>query len=113
MEQYMKKYNIDKEKYLNQVFHPRTNPRFESQDEGEKRLSQFSFRPQLHIVRVIYAHIDYFDKVKETFSRSDFIERDIMCQCVTDWIGKYLNLFKSYFYNLQMSTICHSDNNVY
>lgn len=113
MEQYMKKYNIDKEKYLNQVFHPRTNPRFEDQDKGEKILSQFSFRPQLHIVRVIYAHIDYFDKVKETLSKSDFIERDIMCQCVTDWIGKYLNLYRKYFYNLQMSTACQSDNNVY
>lgn len=113
MEQYMKKYSISKDKYLNQVFHPRTNPRFEDHIEGEKILSEYSFRPQLHIVRVIYAHIDYFNKVKESLSKSDIIEKDIMCQCMTDWIGKYLNLYRKYFYNSLMSTVSYSDNNVY
>lgn len=113
MDQYMKEYSINKDKYLNQFFHPRTNPRFEDQIKGEKRLSNFSFRPQLHIVRVIYAHVDYFDKVKEILSKSDIVERDIMCQCLTDWIGKYLNLYKRYFFNLLTLTDCRSDNNVY
>lgn len=113
MKQYMKQYDIDINEYLNRWFHPRTKPRFDNQISVGKKLSEYSFRPQLHIVRVLYAHIDYFDKVKDFFSKSDIEERDIMCRCLTDWIERYLILYRNYFYNTLKFTVCNSDNNVY
>lgn len=113
MNQYIERYNIDLNKYLKQNFHPRTKPRFENKNHVEEKLSDFSFRPQLHIVRVIYAHIGYFNNVKELFSRSHIEENEIKCKCLTGWIENYLALYKKYFYDLLKNTECNSDNNVY
>lgn len=113
MEQYMEQYKIDKNEYLNQFFHPRTKPRFECQGKVRKKLSEFSFRPQLHIVRVIYAHIDYFNKIKNLFFKSNKIEKQLMCRNLTSWIDNYLKLYETYFYNTLDYTVCNPDNNVY
>lgn len=113
MNQYMNQYGIDKNEYLNQFFHPRTKPRFESHNKTKKRLSEFSFRPQLHIVRVIYAHIDYFNRIKNLFSKSNNGEMRLMCITLTTWIKNYLELYEAYFYNFLDFTVCNPDNNVY
>lgn len=113
MERYMEQYIIDKNEYLNQFFHPRTKPRFKSQNKVRKMLSEFSFRPQLHIVRVIYAHIDYFNRIKNLFSKSNSSENQLMCKNLTNWIETYLNLYETYFYNSLDFTVCNPDNNVY
>lgn len=109
----MEQYIIDKNEYLNKFFHPRTKPRFESQKKVRKMLSEFSFRPQLHIVRVIYAHIDYFNRIKNLFSKSNSSENQLMCKNLTNWIETYLNLYETYFYNSLDYTVCNPDNNVY
>lgn len=111
MEQYVEQYRIDKNIYLNQFFHPRTKPRFEREGKGRKKLSEFSFRSQLHIVRVIYAHIDYFNRIKNLIFKSD--RNQLMCKNLTSWIGNYLKLYETYFYNSLDYTVCNPDNNVY
>lgn len=113
MEHYIKQYNIDIDKYLSRNFHPRTKPRFVRQTSKEKKLTKFSFRPQLHIVRVIYMHISYFNNIKELFSKSYSKRKKSMCKCLTEWIENYLELYQEYFFDLLEDTVCHSDNNVY
>lgn len=113
MENYIQQYKIDKNKYLKQKFHPRTRPKFKNQSNYPKKLRKTSFRPQLHIVRVIYSHIGYFDDVKDYVSNSDISEKDTMCKCITEWIEKYLDLYNNYFYYLLEDTECNPDNNVY
>lgn len=109
MNQYMAKYKLSVNDYLRQNFHPRTKPRF---DEYHK-MAPLSFRPQLHIVRVIYLHIAYFNAIKELVSISSLPEKNEMCECLSNWIERYLNLYESNFYKLLDSTICKSDNNVF
>ncbi len=113
MKQYMNKYNIDKNAYLRKYFHPRTRPYFDAQSEVEKKLSKNSFRPQLHIVRVIYNHIKYFNEIKNIFANSQTKNNTEMCKCLTHWIEKYLSLYQINFYKILNSTVCNSDNNVY
>ena len=110
--EYMDKYNLSVDKYLKLDFHPRTRPRF-SNRFGEKELSARSFRPQLHIVRVIYSHIAYFNKIKNYMSTSLIANNIEICRCLTDWIGKYLELYDKYFFETLDGTVCQSDNNVY
>lgn len=109
MNQYMKRYGLDKNKYLKQGFHPRTNPRFNDNEE----LTKSSFRPQLHMVRVIYAHVAYFNEVKNLLSMSHLSDKNAMCKCLSKWIKKYLDLYKENFYNSMKDTVCNSDNNVF
>lgn len=109
MKQYMEKYKLSINDYLKQNFHPRTKPRF---DEYRK-MTVSSFRPQLHIVRVIYLHIAYFNAVKELISISCLPEKNELCECLSGWIKKYLNLYEKNFYSFLDSTICKSDNNVF
>ena len=109
MIQYMKQYKLDKNKYLKQRFHPRTNPRFDE----HHNLTKSSFRPQLHIVRVIYAHVAYFNEVKKLLSGSHLSDKNTMCECLSGWIKKYLILYKENFYNSLNDTVCNSDNNVF
>lgn len=111
MNQYMKEYNLDKNQYFKRYFHPRTTPHYKNVSGANKKLSKYSFRPQLHIVRVIYAHIAYFNTVKELFS--NYSEKKTMCECLTDWIEEYLKLYKYYFYSEFVNTICNRDNTVY
>ena len=110
-DQYLKQYHKDLNQYLEQYFHPRTKPRFEDETPLPKKLDTSSFRPQLHIVRVIYAHIGYFNAVKRIFAASK--RKTAMCKCLTVWIEAYLELYKEYFFPLLKDTICNSDNNVY
>ncbi len=101
--------NAEKDRYLMEMFHPRTIPRF--RDDEEKNLVSESFRPQLHIVRVIYNHIFYLDEVKSFFSlNSDKIN---ICKMLTKFIGKYLDLYKNCFYETLASTIGKYNNCVY
>lgn len=109
--QYLEQYGIDLNQYLQQFFHPRTKPRFEETSLHQKKLKTSSFRPQLHIVRVIYAHIAYFNEVKRIFASSK--KKAKMCECLTNWIDAYLKLYEEYFQPLLKDTICNSDNNVY
>lgn len=109
MDQYMQQYKLDKNKYLRQRFHPRTNPRFDENDN----LTKASFRPQLHIVRVIYAHVAYFNEVKKLLSESQFSDKNAMCECLSGWIKNYLLLYKNNFYDVLKNTVCNSDNNVF
>lgn len=111
--QYINKYCLEnRDKYLFQFFHPRTNPHYKK-NHSLIELYNYSFRPQLHIVRVIYNHIFYFDNIKEMIFLSKNPKRNQMCKCLTEWIKLYLNLYKEYFFDLQNNTICNSDNNVY
>lgn len=112
-DQYLQRYGIDLDQYLQQPFHPRTKPRFEKVSSAQKRLESSSFRPQLHIVRVIYAHIGYFNEVKTLFANSNSKRKVAMCKCLTNWIEAYLKLYEEYFHPLLKNTICNSDNNVY
>lgn len=111
MHHYMTNYDIDKNMYLGKYFHPRTKPHFDG--DHTKKLSSFSFRPQLHIVRVIYSHVAYFNTVKEYFSKSELNKDNLMCKCLTKWIKEYLDLYQSNFQLILKDTICYSDNNVY
>lgn len=110
-EEYMKKYGLNVNAYLRQYFHPRTNPRFNG-CQGTKELEGRSFRPQLHIVRVIFSHIAYFDKVREYFLNCNDENKE-MCECLTVWIKRYLKLYETNFYSILAGTTCNSDNNVY
>lgn len=97
-------------KYLNEFFHPRTNPRFEN-IYGEKHLASDSFRPQLHIVRVIYNHVAYFNEVKNYFAKD--VNAITLCQTLTEYIRSYLELYAETFYQKLKGTICEYDNTVY
>lgn len=110
-EQYCNSYNIETNQYLQREFHTRTNPRFNKY--GIKTLLKNSYREQLHIVRVIYNHCDYFDMVKDYFYNSSNPNKDEICIALIQWIRSYLDLYNTYFYSVLENTICHSDNNIY
>ena len=110
MNDYIRNYNINISKYLKESFHPRTNPRFSNNDDA---MEFDSFRPQLHIVRVIYSHISYFNYVKNLIAESSLEEKNDICQEITNWILKYLNLYRFNYYNLFQNTSYYRDNNVY
>lgn len=79
--EYVEKYKIDKHKYLELPFHPRTR----------------SKNPQLHIERVIFSHIAYFNnyrhylvKKRKPKNYNEFNDKLI------EYIGKYLGLYNQY-----------------
>lgn len=113
MNQYMEKYKIPKDKYLKQYFHPRTNPRFDNPASPTKKLDGSTFRAQLHIVRVIYAHVSYFYKIFDILLCANFPERDKLCEGLLNWAEEYLKLYKEHFFCMLENTICNSDNNVH
>lgn len=98
-----------KDMYLKEFFHPRTNPRFHD-ILGVKNLVGESFRPQLHIVRVIYNHIAYLNEVKNLFAKNNMYD---MCKVITKFIGYYLNLYKETFFSVLENTIGAYNNLVY
>lgn len=106
---YVSKYGIDEYRYFSILFHPKTNPQF----DDNAQFQDHSFRSQLHIVRVIYNHIAYFNKVKKYFYYQKFDNKNTMCECLTNWIGKYLSLYEKNFYSMVKHTICQPDNTVY
>ncbi len=105
MKFYTKKHCVSKEKYLNEWFHPRTE----------------NFMPQLHIVRTIYDHIAYLDIYREELyekykTRTDKMDSDRfrkLNDCLIHWIGKYLQLYKSYLYEELIGTAEEYNNNVW
>jgi len=80
--EYIKKYRIDKVTYLSLKFHPRT----------------INLNPQLHIERVIFSHIEYFNRyrlylISKKGKRGNYDEfNDILLE----YIGLYLNLYSEY-----------------
>lgn len=110
-DQYLMQYRISLNQYLRCSFHPRTKPRFNSTGTARMKLASNSFRPQLHIVRVIYTHIAYFNTIKNVFAKSE--EKIALCKCLTEWIAEYLLLYKDHFYSLLKDTVCKYDNKVY
>ena len=115
MKEYIESYdenlsdNEKKDMYLKEFFHPRTNPRFHD-NYGTKNLIAESFRPQLHIVRVIYNHIAYLNEVKNLFAKNNM---DFMCKDITEYIGNYLNLYKETFFSVLENTVGEYNNSVY
>lgn len=80
-EDYIKKYNIDKTKYLSLPFHPRT------------RLGN----PQLHIERVIFSHIAYLNKYRMfLISKKEPKKYDEFNENLLSTISKYLKLYNRY-----------------
>ncbi len=113
MTDYMKNYKIQENDYLNEWFHARTNPKFETNGHNVSILKEASFRPQLHIVRVIYSHIFYFNYVKTHVFNSSLKNKTEICEELTSWIEKYLKLYKDNFYEWIEKTEFNADNNVY
>lgn len=115
MEKYIEKYDKNlsdknkKDKYLKEFFHPRTNPRYYEVHRITNIVPE-SFRPQLHIVRVIYNHIAYLNEVKNLFSKKNM---DNMCKEINSYIGEYLNLYKNTFFSLLENTEGEYNNYVY
>ncbi len=80
-EDYIKKYEIDKTEYLDLPFHPRT------------RLGN----PQLHIERVIFSHIAYFNKYRMyLISKRQPEKYDKFNEVLLSTISAYLNLYNKY-----------------
>lgn len=78
---YTKKYQISKEEYLELKFHPRTI------HKGN---------PQLHIERVIFSHIEYFNKFRMYLKTRNFAYKDTFNEVLLRYIGEYLRLYEQY-----------------
>ncbi len=94
----------DKDNYLKQFFHPRTNIR----RDHDGLITEDSFRPQLHIVRVLFAHIIYFNEIKK---HSD-ISID-MRKKLTEYIIAYLKLYSDNFKEMLTNTVGEYNNTVF
>ncbi len=82
--------------YLKKNFHPRTE----------------SNKPQLHIVRMIYDHINYLNSYREILD-SEGKARSSLDICLTKWIGKYLQLYNYHLFDLLKDTVGKNNNNVW
>lgn len=98
MERYIKKYRIsDITEYLNKDFHPITIG-------GEK---------QLHIVRVIFAHIAFLNSFREYLYVNNDKRYGMFNKIIVDYIRKYLKLYDEKFYDLMSNTIGEYNNEVW
>lgn len=79
-EEYIEKYQIDKGKYVALPFHPRT------------RLGN----PQLHIERVIFSHIAYFNSYRMYLLKKRRTTFDKLNEILIQYINDYLNLYRKY-----------------
>lgn len=78
---YIEKYNIEKSKYLGLPFHPRTR----------------SKNPQLHIERVIFSHIAYFNNYRLYLIKKRKLRKyNKFNDKLIEYIGKYLGLYNEY-----------------
>lgn len=79
-EQYIEKYNLDKDGYIGLDFHPRTR----------------SGNPQLHIERVIFSHIAYFNNYRMYLlkSKADVFKK--FNDTLIEYISNYLDLYNNY-----------------
>lgn len=96
MNYYVKKYQVTKNEYLNEWYHPRTD----------------EFYPQLHIVRTIYDHIVYLNNYRDIICETN-PDLDKINSCLVDWIGKYLELYRKYLYNILEDTDGKYNNEVW
>ncbi|MCC8072530.1 MAG: hypothetical protein LIO62_00145, partial [Clostridiales bacterium] len=113
MNDYIKNSGKSTNDYLGEWFHARTYPKFRTGEKGQRTLIDGSFRPQLHIVRVIYSHINYFNYIKNVVFFSPIENKTEICKALTNWIYKYLLLYQNNFYDWIAETNYNSDNNVY
>lgn len=79
-EDYIIKYNLNKSSYLTLPFHPRT------------RLKN----PQLHIERVIFSHIEYFNKYRMYIISKKINNYNEFNDVLLEVISKYLKLYDKY-----------------
>lgn len=78
---YMEEYNLDRANYLTQYFHPRTHLE----------------NPQLHIERVIFSHIEYFNKYRMYLNSKNKPEKyDKFNDVLLKYIGNYLEVYNDY-----------------
>lgn len=78
---YIEKYKIEKSKYLGLPFHPRTR----------------SKNPQLHIERVIFSHIAYFNNYRLYLIKKRKLRKyNKFNDKLIEYIGKYLGLYNEY-----------------
>lgn len=79
--EYITKYRIDKATYLSLKFHPRT----------------LSMNPQLHIERVIFSHIEYFNRYRLfLISKEKPDIYDEFNEILLEYISLYLELYNEY-----------------
>lgn len=100
MDYYTKKYSVNENEYLNELFHPRTE----------------RFYPQLHVVRTIYDHIGYLNDYRDYLYQmcDDYTENySLLNKCLVRWIGEYLELYRRYLYNKLESTDGHYNNSIW
>lgn len=79
--EYVRKYKISRQEYLEMPFHPRTIR------EGN---------PQLHIERVIFSHIDYFNNYRMYLKTKNFACKDAFNEVLLSYISEYLRLYFQY-----------------
>ena len=77
---YIEKYNLDISDYLTLPFHPRTR----------------NGNPQLHIERVIFSHLEYFNKYRMYLIKKGKPNYNIFNDIILEYIEKYLCLYKKY-----------------
>lgn len=77
---YVEKYHLDITDYLALPFHPRTR-------RGN---------PQLHIERVIFSHLEYFNKYRIYLITKHKPNYNEFNDIVLEYIGKYLGLYENY-----------------
>ena len=78
---YTEAYGINKQNYMSIGFHPTTR----------------NGNAQLHIERVIFSHIDYFNSYRMYLnSKGDFEKYDELNEIVLGYIKLYLELYKTY-----------------
>ena len=79
--EYMLKYRIDKATYLSLNFHPRT----------------LNMNPQLHIERVLFSHIEYFNRYRlYLISKETPNIYDEFNDIILEYINLYLKLYNEY-----------------
>ena len=79
--EYISKYNLSGSEYLTLPFHPRTR----------------SGNPQLHIERVIFSHMEYFNRYRMyLISKKAPYKYDAFNDILLEYISKYLMLYKNY-----------------
>ena len=114
LNEYQEKYNISLDDVLKKGFHPRTNPR-KTKDLNNGRIifDERTFRPQIHVVRVIFSHISYFTKTRDFISNGSYEDKVTMINAFNSWIESYLDLYKKYFLDYLKGSEHIADNTVY
>lgn len=114
LNEYQEKYSISLDDVLKKGFHPRTNPRrTKNPNNGRITFVERTFRPQIHVVRVIFSHISYFTKTRDSISNGSYDDKEVMINAFNSWIESYLDLYKNYFLDYLKNSEHIADNTVY